>query len=340
MLYAAAAAACDIPTEVPQWDTRWVIPAERTAFSVAELLPAGVALADAGGAFDVPLATLTLSRSLREICAACAPLDGLTAPKPPFTVSFGGELALPEELLSATLTAGAVVFRLRHDFPFDPLRPSASARGYLVLTVSSGPVQLARDSLNGRTSAMPPGAVVERTLPLTAGQIEGPVEVAITLHSPAGDPVIIDLDDRLVLEVPAAEIQLSQAIVRVAARTVTTPDIVLELGDVDAAISERVQEGALQLRIENPFDISGNFSLRIATPAGQIEKPVEIAPGTSETRIALSGDELRSMLGHDDVRLSLAGSVSSPVAGTELVPEDEIAITARLELVVSTAREG
>ena len=334
-----ALVACDIPTELPQWDTRWVIPAERTAFSVAELLPAGIALAEAGEFFEVPLGALTLSRSLREICPECAPLAGLTVPKPPFTVTFGGDLQLPDELLSATLAEGAVQIRVSHDFPFDPLRPSAAGRGYLVLSVTSGSTLLARDSLDGRTTALPPGGTVERTLRLTPGQISAPLQVGITLHSPAGDPVRIDPDDRLTLAVPAADVRLAGAVVRIDERTVRTPEIELELGQVDGAIADRVQEGALRLAIENPFDITGSFELRITTPSGEIVQPVEITPGESLVRVALTGDELRSMLGQDEVGIAIVGTVSSPSSGTELAPEEEIAITARLELVVSTTRE-
>ena len=87
-----ALAGCDIPTEVPRWDTRWVIPAERTAFSVADLLPEGVTLAPGGGSFDVPLEGITLSESLAGMCPECAPLDGLTrynAPSGPILQSMG-----------------------------------------------------------------------------------------------------------------------------------------------------------------------------------------------------------------------------------------------------------
>ncbi|HEX6069467.1 MAG TPA: hypothetical protein VFZ18_06570, partial [Longimicrobiaceae bacterium] len=158
-----ALAACDIPTELPSWDTRWVVPAEDAAFSVADLLPAGVAVAPSADAFEVELSPVTFSQSLGQLCAACGAIDGLAAPKPPFTVSFGGEVGLPDALLSARIASGGIEVRLSHDFPFDPLRPAALARGYLILSVRSGSVVLARDSLSGNTVALPPGMVVSRT---------------------------------------------------------------------------------------------------------------------------------------------------------------------------------
>ena len=331
--------ACDFPTDVPRWDTRWVIPAENTSFPVAQLLPGGIALTNDGEAFAVPLSAISISRTLREICAACSAVDGLTVPKPPFTVSFGGDLELPEGLLAARLLEGGVEFRLRHDFPFDPLRPSATARGYLLLSVRSGSTLLARDSIDGRSTALPPGRGIVRTLQLQTGDIAGPLEVGITLHSPLGDPVTIDLDDRLVLDVPPGEIAIADARVLVSDRSISTPEIVLDMSNIETTVSERVQGGAVQLQITNPFDISGEFELRIVTPTGQVVRPVEIAQGESNVRIELNGDEMRSMLGQSDVRLSLAGVASSAAGGTEVHPSDEIALAARLEMVVATRRD-
>jgi hypothetical protein len=333
-----SAGGCDFPTDVPDWDTRWVIPAETTSLSVAELLPSDVAVAAGGASFDVPLSAITLSRTLREMCAACAMADGLTAPKPPFTVSFGGDLPLPEALLSAQLAGGAVEFRLRHDFPFDPLRPSSASRGYLILEVRSGSTVLARDSLDGSTTALTPGTTVTRTLQLGSEVISEPLQVGITLSSPAGDPVTIDADDRLVLEVPATRIQLADARVRVVDRSIATPQIVLELAQIESTVTDRVRGGAVQLDIDNPFEITGSFELRIDTPVAQIAKPLDIAPGESTVRVELTAEELKAMLGHDDVRLGITGLASSPPSGTPVEPTDEIRLGARLELVVATGR--
>jgi hypothetical protein len=336
ILSALALNGCDFPTEVPDWDTRWVIPAENTSFSVVDLLPADIAVAPGGESFEIPLAAITLSRTLSEMCGECGAVDGLTVPKPPFTVSFGGDLPLPEELLSARLVGGAIEFRLRHDFPFDPLRPGGASRGYLILEVRSGSTLLARDSLNGRSVALGPGTSVSRTLQLASEVISGRLTVGITLHSPTGDPVEIDVSDRFILEVPATRVAVANARIRVTNQTIATPEIVLELAEIEPAVTDRVRGGAVQLDIFNPFAITGDFELRITSPAARIARPLEMATGESTMRVELTADELRAMLGHDDVRLGIAGTASSPPGGTPVEPADEIALAARLELVVAT----
>ena len=334
-----AVAACDFPTELPNWETRWVVPAEDVAFPVADLLPAGVGVAPSGDAFEIDLAAVAFSRSLQQLCSACGILDGLTAPKPPFTISFGDEVLLPEGLVSARVVSGGIEVRLSHDFPFDPLRPAALARGHLVLTVRSGSVVLARDSLSGTAVALPPGSVVSRTLPLQAGTVTGPLEIGVALHSPAGDLVVIDLDDRLTVAVPAVRVRVADVRVRVTDEPLATSAAQLDFGSVDAAVADRVRSGAVLLRIQNPFDVSGAFSLSLSAPGATIVRTLDIAPGMSQARLELTGDEIRSLLGQSDVRLSITGRASSPAAGTEVAPGDAIAVSARLELVVSTGSE-
>ena len=332
-------AACDVPTELPRWDTRWVVPAENTALAVADLLPAGISVAPSGDVFEVELSPIAFSRSLQELCVACGAVDGLTVPKPPFSISFGDEIRLPDGLLSARLVAGAIELRFSHDFPLDPLRPGALARGHLIISARSGPVELARDSLSGDTFALPPGEVVSRTLPLRAGDVTDPLEIGIALYSPAGDLTVIDLDDRLTVAVPAVRVQVSDPRVRVVDEELAAAAVQIDLGEVDEAVSDRVRSGAVLLRIENPFDISGAFNLSLTSPGTTIVRALEVAPGTSQVRLDLTGDDIRSLLGQSDVHLSLAGRASSPAAGTEVAPDDEIAVSVRIELVVSTGRE-
>jgi hypothetical protein len=324
-----------VPTELPQWDTRWVVPAEATEFPASELLPPGLSPDDGGDAFRIDLAAAAFSRSLAELCPECGPLDGLTVPKPPFTVSLGQEVALPEGLLSATLSEGAVGVRIRHEFPFDPLRPGATARGYLVLEVLSGSTVLARDSLSGTTTAFPPATELTRTLTLQPGPVSGPLEVRTRLSSPLGDPVLIDLDDRLSVEIPSTSLRITSARLRLENEQITSPSVRLELDEVDASVADRVQSGAVLLAIDNPFDLNAALELRIATADALITKNLEITPGTSQARIDLAGDELRSLLGHE-VDVSVRGEASTDPEGAEVQPDDVIGIEMRLELVIRT----
>ena len=77
------ATACDLPSEAPSWDTRWIVRADSTRIGVGELLPDRISLNDAGDLFSVQVDPTTLSWTLLDLCPPCAGLDGQTVPKPP-----------------------------------------------------------------------------------------------------------------------------------------------------------------------------------------------------------------------------------------------------------------
>src|SRR5690606_6405670 len=157
LVVVASVVGCDIPTEMPDWDTRWVLPAEATRLPLEEILPEEISRNAAGDGFLVTLPEFSAASSLREICPECAPLDGITIPKPPFTLSLTDELQISEWIVSGEVDGGSVEVRLQHDFDFDPLRPGGAGVGYLVLRLRSGTQVLARDSISGATTALPPG---------------------------------------------------------------------------------------------------------------------------------------------------------------------------------------
>jgi hypothetical protein len=147
------------------------------------------------------------------------------------------------------------------------------------------------------------------------------------------------MDDRFTVDVAATQVQVADARIVVTDQAISTPSIQLELDEIDAAVSGRVRGGAVHLEIDNPFDIEGTLELRISSPAAQIVKPLEITPGSSSSRIELTGAEMKSILGQSDVQLSISGLASSPSEGTAVEPTHEIGLGMRLELVIST-REG
>ena len=80
-------AACDIPTDVPVLEQRWIIPVEETTLGVDRLLPSGITVS--GSNFDVSVDPLTTSETLSSLCSSCVALNGLVVPAPAFTSSFG-----------------------------------------------------------------------------------------------------------------------------------------------------------------------------------------------------------------------------------------------------------
>lgn len=337
-LAGASLSGCEVPTEFPQWDTHWVIPAGRTSIPVAALVAGDLSESEGGETFEFDLPAISVTRSLGELCEVCRPLDGFTVPKPPFTISAASNTPIPAGVISATLAAGTLQLQIRHDLSFDPLRPGGGERGFLTISAVSGASVLARDSLSGNDVALPPGGVFRHELRLRPATVAGPIEVRMTLHSPAGDPVTIDLDHRLTLEVPPAVIRLTNVRLRFTGREVSSSPIVLELHEIDGAVSARLQSGAVLLEVANPFELTAELELRITAGKTVVVKSFEIVPGNSEIRIALSGEEIRSIVGQPQVVLLLNGRVTSSPGGTAVEPGDEIGFGARLELVVASRR--
>ena len=61
---------CEIPTDVPIVEQRWLIPVEETTLGVDELLPDGVAVS--GNDFDVSVDPVSTSETLGALCGiAC-----------------------------------------------------------------------------------------------------------------------------------------------------------------------------------------------------------------------------------------------------------------------------
>lgn len=338
VLAGGALSGCEVPTELPEWETRWVIPAGRTSIPVAALVAGDLAESEGGDTFEFELPAISLSRSLGELCELCRPLDGLTVPKPPFTISAASTTPIAAGVISATLAGGTLGLQIRHDLSFDPLRPGGGERGYLTISAVSGASVLARDSLSGNDVALPPGGVLRHELRLRPATVAEPIEVRMTLHSPAGDPVTIDLDHRLTLEVPPAIIRLTNVRLRLSGREVSSAPIVLELHEIDEAASARLHSGAVLLEVDNPFELTAELELRITAGGTVVLKSLEIVPGSSAVRVALSGDEIRSIVGQPEVVLVLIGRATSSPGGTAVEPGDEIGFGARLELVVASRR--
>jgi hypothetical protein len=334
---AASFAACDfLPTDLPHWNTLWIFPGQSTSVTVAELLPDGITVTPAGDAFEMSLQPVTFGRSLAEICPPCTLLHGAVVPKPAFDETFGDAITLPTDAVSAELTGGLIRITLTHNFGFDPLRPSATARGFIVISARSGTTTLARDSISGTTTALPSNTPVSRTLQLAPANISAPIEVSIRIVSPAGDPVQINANARFDVTASAQQVRVGSARVRVGNRTISAAPVDLDLADFDEEVAERVKEGALHLDITNPFEVSGTFRLSITAPGVDIRRNIELTPGETTQRIALSGAELRSLLGQSGVTFQGSGTVSSPPGGVTVRPADTIEIGTRLELTIGS----
>ena len=246
LLLLAAVSACDVPTKLPSWDQTWLIPGDSTRVSVSELLPktGELTVSTFGGqpvfALNVT-APATISRSLGQVCSACAAANGTTVPKPAFTISDSTGVTLPTDLVSATVVNGGFTYTITNNFSFDPIRPNAAGApyGYFVIKVMNGTTLVALDSVDGAVLGVGKnGATLQRTLPLNvAGSLAitsaKPLEIYLTLNSPQGDPVAINSSQSFAVAIQPAPISLSQAQVRVTNQSITAAQTSVDLSSVN-----------------------------------------------------------------------------------------------------------
>lgn len=333
-LLALMAAACDFPTAPPILEPRFVIPESGTTLSVNELLPPGVVAV--GNAFRVAVAPVSFNRTLGQVCGQpCVAAAGQQVPKPAFTDAFQVNTPLPSDVPAATLAAGTLTVTAWHTFGFDLLRPQGRTQdGTMTMTVRSAGRVLGSATVN---QAFPSGSanVITRVIPLAAGPVTTPIEVEVTISSPAGGTVTINPNAALNVNVVPSQMDVSQATVRAESRQVSAAAVSLDLSSVGDYVRERVRSGAVILNISNPLDAEGTLQLRFAgVPVA--DKTVQVGPGATTQRVEFTPAELQAMLGNV-VTLNIAGPVTGRGPGSTLtvVPGQQVAVTTLLDLVLA-----
>lgn len=325
----AVLAACEYPTEAPLIDQRWVLPVESSTISVNELLPGGVTVA--GNAFSVSVSPFNTSRTLGELCTACAPLQGLPAPTPAFNATFTLTQSLPADVAQATVTSGSVAIAVNNGFNFDPL----AGGGSVTVTL--------RDGVNGPavgqttfTGTLPAGQTRSQTLTINPGTLGSSLVISAAVSSPGGQLTTIDNNQRLTVTATPSPILVSSARVNVANRSVSFDPVDLDVEDIDSAITDRIQSGTIILEITNPFGVSMAANISISRPSGgPLTKPVTIGSGaTSTAQLTYTGDELRSFLGESGVRLTGTGTVSPSAGAVNVTPGQQVSIRSKLDITL------
>lgn len=335
LLAAVSAAACDIPTGPPKWDSTFVVQSEGTTLSVGQLLPPSVQLNSTNTAFTLSLSPATFSQTLGSLCGApCTPLNGLTAAKPAFNGTFSTSIALPADVATAALTGGTLNLAITNNFSFDPLRPSAAARGSLAITVKSGTVTVGSATFSGTTQALPPGTTTQLQVPLTAGTIAGPLDVSLIVDSPAGDPAQINNAATLSVTATPNNLQVASASVRVQNRQVTATQVNFNVSGIDDFIVNHLKEGALILAITNPFGVTGTLPLTINANGTIVTKSVTLAAGTSTVEVVFTQSELKSILGKSNVTLRIGPGAVNSATNVTVTPSQVLSVSTKLRIVV------
>lgn len=331
-----AAAGCDIPTDVPRWETTWVVPGDSTVLGVGELLPEQMELLPAEGTFALHLDPFGFGRTLGEMCGACAP-SATPVPKPAFTATFAAVDTFPDEVAAVESRGGTVTVDIANGLAFDPLRPGSAAgaeRGEIRLRLLRDGDLVTADTVTGDDVALPPGVTVSRVVGFSGGRVAGGLTVEVFVDSPEGDPVPIDPSETLEVDVPQARLDVSRAELALREKEVRAETIPMDVGGIDRTVVDHVQGGSLRLSLDNPWDVSGPFELRIVSGDVSIRKSFPLQPGATSVPVQLTGEEFRSFLGRDDVAVESRGVVSS-AGGTVAVEAGQLLLVdADLELVI------
>lgn len=329
-LFAAAAAiltltACDVPTEPPMFEPRWIIPVEETSLSVDELLPANVAVS--GDAFDVSVDPVSALETLGDLCPGCAAADGMVAPVPSFNGSFVSTQGLPADVDSAQVSGGSIDIEILNGFTFDPLDNGGS------VTISiaddlTGEV-LGELVLEDPTDDLQPNVPVFRSISVQPGSITGPIRATTTVDAPGGQSAFIDVSDEIQVTAIVQSLLVSSITVDVGSRSVTLDEQEVGLEDIDQEIADRIIEGSIILEIDNPFGVSLDGTIEIGTTS----KSFSITgAGASTVTLNYTGDELRSFIGQPNVFFRGSGVANG--ASVTIAPAQVMLIEATLDFTI------
>jgi hypothetical protein len=341
--------ACDIvelaTNPSPRFEQQWNLPADSTVISVGTLLPPSVSIYSTPGstppdssAFQLSMNLLPISRRVGDDCAQCQTQDGQVTIKPAFVLSSGSSTALPADVASGSLVGGQIDVRLTNTLSFDPIRVKTGpgAQGFMLIVLRSGSLVIARDSVNGATTAFAPGTVLTRPLTLQSAVVSGAVSIDLTINSPVCDHnVLIDASGRVSATAAVHEFRLASARINVSGRplmSLGTDSIPLD--GIDASITDHVMSAALDMTISNPFAIAGDVDVQFGYgPAQAISKTIAMPTGVDQLRsVSLDQSELRTLFGQK-VGLRVNGVVSS-TGPIDVTPKQVVSIANRLRLTI------
>ncbi|HEX7020629.1 MAG TPA: hypothetical protein VF159_11485 [Gemmatimonadaceae bacterium] len=329
----ALLAACDVPTAAPKWDTKWDVPSKSTTISVATLLPSGVSVTGNNAAFEVAVAPANITNVLGADCPLCQAGNGSSMIKPQFQSIGSSSASIPAKVVSAASIHDTLVVTINNGYNFDPIRPSATQRGWLTIKAVSGGVLIAQDSLDGTATALPAGAIVVRRLPVT-GSVSGTTGIVVStkLVSPPSDTAIsMDASRTLGFVAAVTSFLASTADVTVSDQSVSASATTLDLTSISSGITDRLNSGSLVMNVTNPFSVAGTLSVKLTGPGVNIAKPFKLdgQGNTVASKIDFTTEELKSLFGKL-VNLTIDGSVSQTTTSVPVQPNQTVTIGTRL----------
>jgi hypothetical protein len=98
-------AACDIPTDPPIVEQRWILPLDDVTLEQSELLPLEVSIV--GDLYSVAVDPVAASETLGNLCSLCSS-SGVPVPVPAYQGQFTSVDNLPNDVLAAEVQSGTL----------------------------------------------------------------------------------------------------------------------------------------------------------------------------------------------------------------------------------------
>jgi hypothetical protein len=238
---------CDIPTQLPLYDTTWEVVAVRDSIATADLLPQH--LRAAGGRFAIDSFAVEGEVRLGEVCEVCTCFQG---PIPPMTLApHDWPLKLPPGVISARLERGRAHVVIQNQVGFDVMDDGNGGKGFLVVDL----VDIRDDQSHGQVLLMepfPPGDSLEISFDLAGLELNQYLVARVHGYMP-GSACAVNLTPesgfrvKVVLEQVIAgtvEVWVSDLALRLQERSLALPSFVasrLRAGEADLTVEVEVE---------------------------------------------------------------------------------------------------
>lgn len=259
----ASLAGCDIPTELPRFDTAWEVVLLRDSVSTDELLPDAVRLHPDGG-FAVDSFTTSSEVRLEDVCEFCTCFEG---PIPEVDLApYDWRLQLPSRLLEAEVDRGTARVVLHNEVGFDVLDDGEGGRGFIRIAFVDTRTGSTLDSVR-IARPFPDGDSLAVEFDLAGLRLGNALVARLSGRTPGSGCDSVDLslesgfrtDVRLLdVRAPSVVVVLADADLEVAGRQV----------DLPAAVADRLRPGEaevwLDLQADTRLPVETEIELSVA----------------------------------------------------------------------------
>ncbi|HEX9886626.1 MAG TPA: hypothetical protein VGA70_09065 [Longimicrobiales bacterium] len=258
----SALGACDLPTELPVWDTVWEAVVVEDSIAAADLLPPEMRVTDDGFVMDSFVTHNTIR--IEDVCEFCTCFDG---PVPALDiVAHDWRIRLPSRVIEADVIDGSARLTVHNEVPFDVLDDGQGNRGHLTVEL----IDTRTDQVLGaRTVAepLPPGDSLVVDFDLPALTLGGQLVARVSGKTPGSgcDSVTVAPDDGFRAEVLLRNVRVSSALV-----VLSDGDLAFDSRDIELPgfIASRLRPGdaslTLDVRISSRLPVEAEFGLSLA----------------------------------------------------------------------------